>query len=323
MKGPYKPAIKVACMMSALIFLISCSGIDPEHSAVIRLSATTGLQTRITGVEEADESALNAVTFYVFDDTGTLEASASWEKDTGASCQVKDGVKKIYAIANCTLPSPPLSESALLSTISSIYDNSPDNLVMSGWMEADIDMDKSISISVRRLAGKVEIDEIKVALKDKNRSGITIKGIYLTNVNSSISFGLDAMASPDDWINKAGYSKSSADRLTFEAVEVFIPDEGSHEVQHTFYAYPNCTVIDSHDTELYCARFTRLVLDTDAGFYHLDIPDLLGNNSYIFKSVTITGEGSSGPETDDGKSSCGIEFIVEGWRSGESIIEYI
>lgn len=323
MKNLTRSATIVACMMIYAVFISSCVNIDRESSSVLRLTAGTGQHTKLSGATDGAESMLNTVSFYVFDESGNLEASTVWNKETGASCEVRNGKKKIYAIVNCSLDVPPPSEDDLLSTISCIYDNSPDNLVMSGWSEEKIDDDKRIHILVRRLVGKVEVNEIKVALKEGSRTGISLNGLYLTNVNSSISFDGTKEALPSDWINKAGYTRSEADKLTYEECGTFIPDGSSHSVCHTFYACPNGTTVDSHSTEEFCARFTRLVLDTDAGYYRLDIPGILGNNSYVFKSVTITGEGGADPEAEETAANCAFELEVADWEDGGTRTERI
>lgn len=313
----------VACMMISAFYFTSCVGIDRESSSVLRLTAGTGQHTKLSGATDEIESRLNTVTFYVFDESGNLEASVPWTEGTGASCEVKNGGKKIFAIVNCSLDVAPASEDDLISTISYINDNSPGNLVMTGWSEEEIDDDKRIHIQVRRLVGKIEINEIKVALEGSSRTGISLNGLYLTNVNSSISFDGTEEASPSDWINKGGYTRSEADKLTYEECGTYIPDGSSHSVCHTFYACPNGTTVDSHSTEEFCARFTRLILDTDAGYYRLDIPGILSNNSYIFKSVTITGEGAPDPESEEPAANPAFELEVVDWENGRTRIELI
>ncbi|MDO5442105.1 MAG: fimbrial protein [Bacteroidia bacterium] len=310
-------------MAAAGFIPTACINIEKESASVLNLSAATVSQTKVSGTVDEDESRLNCITFYVFDEAGDLEASAIWSDESGASCKVMNGTKTVYAVVNCSLSGIPASEEELLSKISYIFDNDTDNLVMSGCTVEEVDGDKNIRIQVRRLAGKVVLENIQLLLADDSRAGITINGICLTNVNSSISFDGEKAASPEYWINKTGYQKSEADRLTFESMGTFIPNGGSHNVWHTFYAYPNGTTADSHSTENYCARYTRLVLDTDFGFYHLDIPGILGNNSYVFKSVTITSEGASSPESNDEKGRCEAILSIETWEEGGSRIERI
>ena len=323
MRNFTESATIVACMMISAVCFSSCMNIDRKSTSVLSLTAGTGQHTKLSGATDENESMLNTVSFYVFDESGNLEASALWTEGTGASCEVKNGRKKIFAIANFNMDVAPVSDDDLQSTISSIYDNSPGNLVMVGWSEAEIDDDKRIHILIRRLVGKVEINEIKVALTDGSRTGISLNGLYLTNVNSSISFDGTEEASPPDWINKAGYARSEADILTYEDCRTFIPDGSSHSVCHTFYACPNGTKVDSHSTDEFCARFTRLVLDTDAGYYRLDIPGILSNNSYIFKSVTITGEGAADPEAEEAVTNCAFELEIVDWENGGTRIERI
>ena len=131
------------------------------------------------------------------------------------------------------------------------------------------------------------------------------------------------MAAPDGWFNRMGYSRSACDGILFDSIGCRLAGKASHSVKHTFYAYPNHTADDTHGGGAFSARYTRLVIDTDLGFYHIDFPELSPNKACIINKVIIKGPGGATPEEHVDRASCTFDVIVKDWETGTSTIETI
>lgn len=278
--------------------------------------------TRVEGHGALYEDDVLSVQLFAFDSRGLLEAEDYFHDCTG-SLKVADGDKTVYALVNEARIAAPASESSLLGTVSELVDNISDRLVMVGSTAAQVIGDVSIVIRVKRLVSKIQLGEIAVDFAYGGFTGIHINSLYLTNVNSSTTLDGTGMAVPEEWFNRMGHARSACDGILFEDIGCTLPDKGSHKVTHSFYAYPNHTVEDTHGGGSFSARYTRLVIDTDLGYYHIDFPDLSPNKAYIINKVTITGPGAGTPEEHVERANCTFKITVKDWETGTSITEII
>lgn len=304
------------CLIS-LVMAVSCNTFLTGYDvSCISLCLDGAAATKVTGYTEDSESEISEVTYFVFNSEGELETSAGTSpSSTEADVKVKNGSKTIYALVNSTLPTPPASEEKLLQTVSYLKDNKSDGLVMLGSVQVNIDKDQAVSIKVRRLVSKIVLKEIAVDLDPEDTDEIQIKRIYLANVNSSITLDGTVNAVPSLWLNQMGVLGEIAEDLLSDSVGRTVENGRSYYESHTFYSYPNNTGSDIHGGDTFTERFTRLVIDTDNGFYRVDLPGLNGNSSYIINKVTIHGKGSEKPD-DPEKESCDIDICVTEWNEG-------
>lgn len=311
----------IICLLSCVL-LASC---EREHAAIANLRVETvhgGTDTKITGQASSYEDDVLSVQLFVFDRQGALEASDYFPSSTG-SLQVTNGSKTIYALVNNEKIGDPSSENSLLKTVSALQDNALDRLVMVGSVKKDITGDTDVIVRVNRLVSKIELGEIAADFAYGQSRSIKINSLYLTNVNSSSTLDGSGTADPSEWYNKMGYARSVCDGILYESIGVTLADKASHRVAHSFYAYPNHTETDTHGGSTFSSRLTRLVIDTDLGYYHIDFPDLSPNKAYIINKVTIKGPGGDTPEEHVERTNCTFIITVKDWETGASVTEII
>lgn len=315
------PRNRLACVLCAAV-LAGCEK-GPEGLSSLTVGIVSGgADTRIEGRASSYEDDVLTVQLFVFDSHGSLEAEDYFTSCSG-SLQVSDGAKTVYALVNSGRIDGPASADALLQTVSKLQENTTDRLVMVGSDSTTINGDTSVTIRVRRLVSKIELGEIAVDFAYGPAGGITINSLYLTNVNSSTTLGGTGAADPSEWFNRMGFESGACDGILFDSIGCTLADKGSYKVAHSFYAYPNSTAEDTHGGDVFCARFTRLVIDTSLGYYHIDFPELLPNKAYIIEKVTIKGPGGDTPEEHVERGTCSFVIKVKDWDTGTSVTEII
>lgn len=199
-----------------------------------------------------------------------------------------------------------------------------DGLEMSGILNnITFTQDYSATINLTRYAAKVEIDEIDNMLP--GNPTLTIKGIYLINVNTSTRY--DFNASAPVWAQKRAYTASETGITPYTAdIFTFAVESGNfYDTPHYFYCYQNPTTTDS-SSETWCPRYTRLVVEASYSgrdyYYPINIKGADGklnyNTSYTITKLTITGPGSDSPDKPITKSGATFNLTVVDWTTGIS-----
>lgn len=325
-------AAAIACGLCSCDKMTSCE--SGTSRVMVNVSAKD--ETKALGVTADSECAYQSVQILVFDSDGALDTDGYAAVDVDGNFSIELDVykgkgKSFYAVTNLDRITSVSTEADFLSRVSQLSDNSIGSLVMKGVTVTDIDGDCSVTINVRRLTAKVELEKISVAFEDCDYPSLTVNAVYLTNVNSKVSLGGEAPAAAGDWLNQRGYSPSSCNAILYESYSRTIADGSSDSAAHTFYCYPNPVVADTHDeVNAFTVRCTRLVIDTDLGYYHVDLcdsekmPDGLESNCcYLIRDIVITGEGAGTPEehTSRANVTCTVEIIP--WQDAASYIEEI
>ncbi|MBQ7269025.1 MAG: hypothetical protein IJS62_04125 [Bacteroidales bacterium] len=179
------------------------------------------------------------------------------------------------------------------------------------------------TISLVRYAAKVEIDEIVNAIPGNPK--LTVKGIYLINVNSSTRY--DFYVSALSWKQKRAYAASETTIIPYTAdiFEADVNGGAKYDTPHYFYCYQNPTTTDS-SAPTWSARFTRLVVEASYSgtnyYYPVNIRGndgkLNANTAYIITRLTITGPGSDSPDKPVTKAGASFNLSVAPWESGIS-----
>jgi hypothetical protein len=281
--------------------------------------------TRVTGISAEDEAAVNSLQVFVFDSDGDIDAVGQGSGES-LSLNVTTGKgKRLWAVANAPELTGISREEELRGSISSLTDNSPQNLVMAGNTTADIISDTEISISLVRLVAKLSVRSIT---RDFSASGLaarplTIKGLYL--INAPAEMRLDGDGDVSGWLNCGGFASSGADRmLSDRGLNINLSNSATYSTAHSFYCYPNPCTTDSAEED-WCPRKTRLVLEAELDgslcYYSLTFPEIRRNCSYTIENLTLSGKGSTEPDTPYGRESLSASLTVRDWQDGSSYTE--
>ncbi len=286
-----------------------------------------GEETRATGVSDADESRVDHWALFVFDpSTGLAVASGTSSSAAPIRQTLPVGTYSTCALVNYPVsgagaldPDAVRSESALKGTIAFLADNVPGSLEMSGQKTVALSAGTSAEqIPVERLVSKVSVKKVTVRLSNPALAAqsFVLDGMWLDNVYSQTSWGADyeagqLSATRSLWYNTMDWhavgsclSPACPDALLGERnIAAVIPQNGSHNVRHTFYVIPNATpaVMDSRSA-VWSKRCTRLVLQATVGtktcYYVVTLPALQRNHSYTIEEAVITRLGSEDPEQE-------------------------
>ena len=307
--------LKGLSILTAVALTASCDIVlESQSDSFVGLRLEYAGVTKVQDAEDDAESTVGSVSYYIFDENGAMEAAVgSSSSGSRTEAKVRNGHKTVYALVNCPDQTVPENENELLERVSFLKDNRPGHLAMIGCVGVDVEKDMEISVKVRRITGKIVINEVSVAFEDTEKDRIRIDDMYLTNVNPSLTYGGSYASEPDEWLNRTGMWGSEASILLHDAVDSTILDGCSYSLAHRFYAYPNGT-----------NTCTRLVISTDLGFYSIDLPGIRSNTAFMINKVTIHGKGSKDPtEEPETEVSCSVELYVTEWTDGEYINEMI
>ena len=283
------------------------------------------IATRALGVAPEEETRINSVQLYIFNNEGTLIQRITGIRDE-YEVILPDGCCTFYCFVNAPeLPVAPSSAEELLKCESYLWNNSRGSFQMTGTTTVEIDSDLELEIIVQRMVAKVECI-IRTEFGNSHLAGMPFKvhRIYLTNVTGKNNYALTAMQGDDGlWYNKMEYQQSSCDNLICgKLIDRPMADGDSLVVGETLYPYPNSST-DCFDRKLWSARKTRLVIEASLGetlwYYPVTMENTFAN-TYYFYDITITREGVSHPEepiTEPGT----IETIVKisEWNEGGEI----
>jgi len=305
----------------------ACTEAVPHH-VQLDLSGSA-LQAKAFDVPSLAESNVECCRLYVFSRSGELVDSYS-SPDGRFDFFLTDETYDFVAVANKEdLPETPAGKAGLLSTQTTLSENSVGHFLMAGWLDRHrIESDEKLTVEVQRLVGKVSY-KIRTAFSGTlAREPFVVEDIYLTNVAGSCAL------SPDDterlaselWYNRmeleAGEGPESSSDLLSGHLDQPMAAVDSIETGHSFYPYPNGSS-DSHDKERWTSRCTRFVVRARlAGrrtYYPVTLP-AVRNNHHYHVDLTISNFGVEHPEDllDDYAGVLPV-VTVEAWDEGASL----
>lgn len=305
----------------ALSVCISCVR-EPKagHTDVRDISISVSVDSghAVRGTSSENEEAVNGVQIVLFRD-GILYASASFD-DRTAELKVSKGKYSMYAFVNDPsdwISRPDLTEDMIMKSFSPYSDNSLSSFVMFGHVPEIVVGEKDVTetIYVDRLMSRISLEEITVDFSSNpyyKGCSLMVRNIYLINVLGTCPYSMKPSSSPsssDVWYNRMGPEScpsSIAAMTSDKGLETAIRDGSSGSFGKVYYAYPNGCVSDS-DSETWNARRCRLaieaVLDGKECWYHITLPPMKPNASYIISNCTIKNIGGRSPE-DNSWPSC-------------------
>ena len=137
----------------------------------------------------------------------------------------------------------------------------------------------------------------------------------------------DNPSSDDAWFGRLGEEEipETLKPLTSdEGLDMTIPDGGTAKLSRVFYTYPNGCISDS-SSDSWEPRRTRLVieavLDGRECWYHITLPPMMPNVTYLINSCTIKNMGGSSPEEHLGPA-CEVSLTSSlSWEETYSVEE--
>ena len=184
-----------------------------QKTGVISVSIQTPTKETKAAKSSINDGKINSIQIFVFDAEGKVETSryeSSWNGSDPISVTTKTGAKTVYAILNAArqnfstiakLEGNSNQAGAGMEYFTNLSDNAVDNLVMSGKNTVTVTAyDKNapgaapqeLTIRVKRLAAKVQLDKVTVDFRNTSLEGteLAIQDIYLVNVVGKSPYGI-------------------------------------------------------------------------------------------------------------------------------------
>lgn len=299
---------------AALAVCISCvreaeTGSTDGLTMTLSVSVESGHSVR--GSSSDDEDTVNDLQTALFKD-GVLYASASSRGST-SDLTVSPGTYDLYAFVNDPVDwasREGLTTDMIMNSASSYSDNTLSSFVMFGRATSIVvdEQHTSATVFVDRFMSRIAFENITVDFSSNplyKGCGLTIRNIYLTNIIGTCPYSMVPSSDPSHaevWYNKMkpeDCPPSITDMTADKGLDITIPDGSSNSISRVYYAYPNGCVEDS-DSDTWQARRSRVViegiLDGKTCWYHITLPPMKPNVSYVISNCTIKNIGGRTPE---------------------------
>lgn len=318
----------------AVILLSACAKPVPEEyyeaplemaTVVFSLSDSPAPVSKMTGVTEASERAIERWAVFVFD---TVRGQYVYRtSENGGDLSVRLRISRsynAYAIVNYPLTGTGAlvftsirSPEDLEGKVACLGDQGSGELLMFGSLpfylgEEAVDATQEKSIRVTRLVCRLDVKGIRTDFSAKPELAaktFTLRHIYITNAYRTSRYASDYLpwelsSLRSSWYNTMGWhrgepAESSLDALlgqrNINAVPPFTQTV-------SFYAFPNATsaMDDCHNIASWQKRCTRIVLEATLGsetfYYQITAPAMQRNHVYEACDIVIRGRGSKDPE---------------------------
>lgn len=315
----------------ALMCMISCSRNDitvgsGKEEIVFLNVAVPDICTKAVGVTDGSEDAVHNLQVFVFRKDGSLDAYAIKDGAKSLTICTTAGLKDIVAVTNAPAISGVISRSALDDMVTSLQDNAPGNLVMTGEAEFEITArTPSVEIGVTRRVARIYLASVvnDFSAEAYRNEIFRIEKIYLVNASGSTGYFKNTGSGVfynEGMLDGSHGNDNLKALLQDEAVDRIVGygAENAYTVPHYFYCYPNPGTVDTEKTEggLKC---TKLVIEaTLAGktyYYPVPVGNILANHRYSVK-VSITRPGSDDPDAPVSLVDAAVTVNVVPWVDG-------
>ncbi len=292
-----------------------------------------------------EEKAISNIQVFAFCEDGNLAGYAKNESGSDVTLRIakQPGTVELFALANVDLNSLDLSTIRNRSELSNTYINAnssaPGRFMMSGSYDYTSESPNALTINLYRYLVRVSVEKINKTEHMKTQD-IVLQGIYLINVCDKMS--LDGTIVSDDvnnWKNFKLFGEDAYDvhkwRGEHQMNRSYPSNLTSMVVDRQMYCLPNPTLQknDRNDASAN-PRVTRLVIECTINgvtyYYPINVLDdrdsedsALSRNKHVyFKTITISGLGSSSPDVLPEFVNLSYEFVVKDWDSSQYEIEY-
>ena len=276
-----------------------------------------GTGTRATSVTYANESKVNNLQVYVFND-GKLEDYRNAGEAMTAQLTATSGKRTVWALVNAPAIDDVTTESALKAKVSRLADNATDGFVMTGSVSQELKDGGTVSVTVRRIVSRVSVKKISTAFQYALAAeSVTIGGIYLINVAADNSYAADG--TPSTWVNKLGHQDTAYDKYLYDKVSAKVSNSKAYETEHVFYPYPNPTENDTYEAT-WAPRHTLLVVEVTfqgkKGYYPVVLPVLERNKTYVIEELVLKHRPGDEPYKPLETGDATVQITVNDWEVG-------
>lgn len=300
------------------------------------------------------EQKVNSIQLFVFGEDGKIQSyknlSGTELTNKASTISVIKGKKDVWAVINGKDLKNITTVNELKQSAVALSDNSTDlskGFVMAGFNKCEVtaSTEASCSILVSRLASRVVLAKIENQCP-VGYGGIKIKSVFLTNVVGNQQ--IDGNATPKIWYNPYGRNDSTnsdhligqnnysggCPALTFKDLSSASAIANAEESTspHFFYSFANSSTNvpvlgNGAPTIPEAGAMSKLVIyatvnGTDC-YYPINLTNKLARNTSYTVGVTITGPGSTDPDTPVEKGNINATITVDKWISGPTYDEII
>ena len=292
-----------------------------------------------------DEKAISNIQVFAFSKDGNIAGYAKNESGSNVTLRMvrQQGTVELFALANVDLTKFDLSTIKNKSELSGKYfsalDSAPGRFMMSGSYNYTEESPNTVHISMYRYMVRVTVEKINRTGYMENQD-VVIQGIYLINICDKMSLdGTVASGDSNNWKNMSKFSANNADANKWfggnNLNKPFLAKVISKVLGTQLYCLPNPTLKrDDRSDATQNPRVTRLVIECTVNgatyFYPVNVLDdrnsdesALSRNKHVyFKTITLSGLGSSSPDILPDFANLSYEFEVMDWDSSQYEIEY-
>ncbi len=332
---------KIFIAMAALACVVcSCSKVNAElneneaQESVVYITLNDGTATRASGADhglQAQDNTLNSLDILIFnydeegENYGMLDGYKRYSKSdltTTSSLSVKatTGKKMIYAIANSHKDNweGVMTLSEFQEQVTDLLDEGAKDFIMIGGKEETLQLSTSVSIAIRRMVARVQLNSVTAAFTGTPYEGTALEDVkaYLINVQGAKYIhngeGDDMKLINSKRYVEADVQDAAMEGLLYDELIASLP-EGAYNTKHYFYCYEN-NISEETDAK----RYTRLVIEGKLNgttyYYPVPIKQLKRNCCYVI-DVKIQRPGSSDPDKDVELGTFKVSLNVTGWET--------
>lgn len=280
---------------------------------------------------QADDNNIKTLEVFIFrvneggSDDGMLDGYRKFTGNdlaslTNLEVKTTTGKKIIYAVANSHKENWAgiMTRELFEKQTAELFNDDVKNFVMVGSKEETLQLASSISLSIKRMVARVQVNSVVAAFNGTPYEGSQLKNVkaYLTNVQGA-KYLFDGSGENLKLINSKKYVEADMAGCTMqgmlhETLAASINDSG-HTTPHYFYCYEN-----NRTEETESARFTRLVIEAELNgtvyYYPISIKGLERNCCYSI-DVKIQRPGSLDPDKEVEIGTMDLTLEVLGWNS--------
>lgn len=315
-------ALFTACGKDGVVSDSSASANNKDVELTICIPAGS---TKVTYVQESDETFIADIQLFIFDEYGSLEYYERGSRDT-YKVRTSTGYKNIVAVANADDFSKVRTQDELESIIIPFV-NARKGFIMFGKLDHEYVSaeDNRKSIGLDRRVAKIVLEKIWREFDDEYNAKkmMIIKSIYISEVSGNTLLGGGMPAKADRvWFNRLGYQASDPNLLLHNDVKIMLPNNSGYGMTHSFYAYPNN--IDNKpagsESAKWSERRTMLVLETELNgelnYYAVYLPALESNKTYTVTNFRLTKPGSKHAWEPVTLDEIGVVITPAQWSAG-------
>lgn len=340
MKRKRFSTLRICALLSVAAALFACQNPLSEDRPVnrVRLSLSGSVVVTVRGGGEGtdDERAVSRRDLYVFQSGGRLVQHLTLNgAEELFDFYLPNGTFDFYAFANAPegIVAEPSTAAELMSSATLLTDNRTDAFVMSGAVTSrEVLSNVTLEVPVRRNVAKVTF-VLRRGFESPSLAALPLEidGVYMTNVCGSNDYAIQSFPGASGlWHNALDRGQLSApdaraDALLYRGYDpaASVPNGDTLAVAGAFYPYPNDMEADTHGTDSFSPRRTRVVVKARLGgtvtYYPVTLAAVERNKHYHV-DLTVTNYGVSHPElVPQSLSYTNVTITVMPWEDGGEI----